>query len=269
MDYYNILGVNKTATPDEIKNAYRKLASKHHPDKGGDTPTFQKIEEAYRILSDPEKRKQYDNSFTNKFQHNIHTNNADDINEIFTSVFGNHPKFREMFGERKSQFKQTYRTSLQVSLLDSYNGVKQSVKIQMPTGIEVLNIEVPKGIQHGTKLRYDNVLPNSILTIEFLIMPHLKYERHGNDLYTNHPISVLDLIIGSKFNFETLSGKTLEINVKPKTQPYMQLKIHGQGMPIGNSGQYGDQIILLKPFIPDNIDDRIIEAIQIVNTKNQ
>ena len=77
----------------------------------------------------------------------------------------------------------------------------------------------------------------------------------------NHPISVLDLIIGTSFEFVTISGKTLEVTVKPKTQPYMHLKLAGQGMPIMGSTAYGDQIILLKPFIPDTINEQIVNSI--------
>jgi len=97
--------------------------------------------------------------------------------------------------------------------------------------------------------------------VEFKIHPHLRFDRKGNDLYCNHPISVLDLIVGTSFEFTTISGKTFEVRVPPKTQPYMQLKIAGQGMPINGAEVYGDQIILLKPFIPDIIDSRIIDSI--------
>lgn len=267
MDHYTTLGVSKTATFDEIKKAYRKLASKHHPDRGGDTATFQQIQVAYDTLSDPIKRQEYDNPPRQQFMHGpggFNQAQANELNEMFSKFFGQNTQFREMF-ENRQQFKQTYRTQIQISLEDSYRGVQHNLKIQMPSGIKVLNIDIPKGIDNGAKLRYDNVIENGILIIEFLIMPNLKFERRGHDLYVNHSISVLDLIAGSSFNFDTISGKTLEIVVKPKTQPYMQLKIPGHGMPVNNTGHYGDQIILLKPYIPDSIDDRIIDSIKMFN----
>ena len=82
-----------------------------------------------------------------------------------------------------------------------------------------------------------------------------------NDLYSNHSISVLDLIVGTTFQFTTVSGKTLDVTVLPKTQPFMHLKLANHGMPIQGTNAYGDQIILLKPFIPDNIDSRITDSI--------
>lgn len=254
-DHYQTLGVAKNATPDDIKKAYRKLASKHHPDKGGDTATFQKIEEAYRILSDPQQRQQYDNPAPQGF------------NQGFGFDFGqSHPfgDIFEMFRQQQSQQRprtQTYRTTIAVTLDQVYNGDEHIIKLQTPTNSHAVKVNIPKGVQDGSQVRIDNVIDGASLIVEFRIHKHLKYDRHGNDLVCNHPISVLDLITGTTFEFTTLSGKTLEVTVKPKTQPYIQLKIAGQGMPIYGTSLYGDQIILLKPFIPDTIDERIIDSI--------
>jgi DnaJ-class molecular chaperone len=127
-------------------------------------------------------------------------------------------------------------------------------------GLKVISIDVPKGVNTGSQLRYENVLVSGSLVVEFVVMPHLKFDRKGNDLYSNQSISVLDLIVGTKIQFTTLSGKVLDVTVRPNTQPYMQLRIPKEGMPIGDGG-YGDQILLLKPFIPDNISTDIIDSI--------
>jgi DnaJ-class molecular chaperone len=103
--------------------------------------------------------------------------------------------------------------------------------------------------------------------VEFRVMPSLKFERHGPDLVCSQQVSVLDLIVGGSFEFTTISGKTFEITVKPQTQPQTQLRVAGQGMTIYGSNGYGDQIILLKPFIPDNIDKSIIDSIIQAKTK--
>lgn len=260
MDHYQVLGVTRNATPEEIKKAYRKLASQHHPDKGGDTATFQKVEEAYRILSDPNMRQQYDNpnpfhGFNNEFGFKF---NGFDVNEIFSQMFGQQGHHRH---------GQVFRTSLWVSLEQVYTGSEQTLKIQTNAGVQFLKVTIPKGIPDGGQVRYDNLIPNASLIVEFRISPNLKFERRMNDLYCNHSISVLDLIVGSKFEFITISGKSFEVAVPPKTQPYMHLKIQGQGMPIMNSNTYGDQIILLKPFIPDTIDEEIIKTISRYKTK--
>jgi curved DNA-binding protein len=148
-----------------------------------------------------------------------------------------------------------------VSLEDAYNGSNQVLKIQTPTGQKVINIEVPKGLTEQSHIKYDNVIDNGTLLVEFRILPNLKFERKNNDLYCNQKISVLDLITGTTINFTTISGKEFEVRVPPKTQPFMQLKITGQGMPIQGTDVYGDQILLLKPYIPDTIDDEITQSI--------
>jgi len=260
MDYYNTLGVGKNATPDEIKKAYRKLASIHHPDKGGDTAMFQKIEEAYRILSDPQKRKEYDNP-PNNFQnfnapHGFGFSvNGVDLNDIFNSVFGQQ-------AQRPHHTRNpVFRTQINVTLRDAFNGSTQQLKLQTQTGPKIINVDVPKGIGNGDQIKYEKVLDQGLLIIEFRIFPDLNFDRRGNDLYCNHAISVLDLIVGTTFEFTTISNKVLEINVKPKTQPHTQLKIPAQGMPIMGSNMFGDQIILLQPFIPDKIDEQVVQSI--------
>jgi len=259
MDHYRTLGVAKNATPDEIKKAYRKLASQHHPDKGGDTATFQKIEEAYRILSDPKSKEQYDNPMPGPggFPGGFHFHSDQfDLNNIFGQMFGQAP-----FGFQNKSNKQIFRTALQVTLDDVYNGSTKMLKIQTQQGNKVINIDVPKGIPENGQVKYDNIIENAILLVEFRVIPHLKFERRGNDLLCNHQISVLDLIVGTSFEFTTMSGKALEVAVAPKTQPYLQLKISGHGMPIYGTGMYGDQIILLKPYMPSIIDKEITDSI--------
>jgi DnaJ-class molecular chaperone len=92
-------------------------------------------------------------------------------------------------------------------------------------------------------------------------MPDLRFERRGHDLFCNHSIDVLDLIVGTNIEFNTISGKKLNVTIKAKTQPFMQVKLAGQGMPVPNSNLYGDQYVLLKPYISDNIDSEIVDTI--------
>jgi len=273
MEHYQTLGVAKSATPDEIKKAYRRLASKHHPDKGGDTATFQKIQTAYDTLSDPQKRQEYDNpnpfgrspgggwqqagGFPGGFNFNF---NGHDLNDIFGQMFQQHH-------QRHPNQPQVFRTAVNITLEQSYNGGSMPLKLQTHNQVHAVNIDIPKSVIDGGQVRYDNLIPGGSLLVEFRVQPHLKFERRGMDLYCNQSVSVLDLIVGTTFEFTTISGKTLEVTVPPKTQPYMHLKIAAEGMPITGSTLYGDQIILLKPFVPDIIDDEITQSILRSKTK--
>jgi curved DNA-binding protein len=246
MDYYSVLEVPKTATIDDIKKAYRKLAMRHHPDRnGGDDTQFKKIQEAYDTLSDPQKRQMYDNPAPQfSFNHD-----AVDINDIFSQIFG----------QRQNQ-KQTFRTQVTVSLVDAYKGSTHTLQMSTPTGTKVINITVNPGIETGDQIRYDNVIENAILLVRFVVLPDLRFERKGKDLYSERTISVLDLVVGTKFKFQTIDNRTLEVKVPSKTQPNSFLKIPKAGMPDRN-GSFGDQFILIKGVIPDTINNEIIETI--------
>ena len=258
MDYYSILDIPKTASHDEIKKAYRKMAMKHHPDRnGGDDTQFKKIQEAYDVLIDPDKKQQYDNPFSNHQQFNIHGMDAESF-------------FNQVFGARPQNQKQTFRTQVTVSLVDAFKGSSHVLQLSTPIGNKVININVPPGIETGDSIRYDNIIENAILLVQFVVLPDLRFDRRASDLYSNHAISVLDLIVGTKFKFVTIDQRTLEVRVTPKTQPHMQLRIPKAGMP-DKKGGYGDQIILLQPFMPDNISQEIIDTINkhISNTINK
>lgn len=276
MNYYETLGVDRKATPDEIKKAYRKLAGKHHPDKeGGDTAKFQEIQKAYEILSDPQKRQQYDNpntfrQFDGAFRDSgfkVYTSDgteAADLHDLFSQMFGHRHGGPGRPGHTPHQ---VYRTSAAIRLEEAYAGGNTTMKLNMPAGLKVLDITIPKGVQSGSQVRFNDVIENGVLIVDFRVLPDLKFDRKGNDLYSNHSISVLDLIVGTSIQFTTISGKVLSITVGPMTQPHMQLRLSGHGMPIPNTPLYGDQIILLKPFIPDTIDKEITESILRARTK--
>ena len=264
MDHYNTLGVPREATADEIKKAYRKLAMEHHPDKGGDVNKFQEISNAYETLSDPNKRSQYDNP-QHRQQHSPFGDapggfgfnfNGFDLNDIFNQAFGQR-------GHPQQQQQQIFRTQVAISLMDAYNGKDHVLQLSTPNGVKVITVKVPLGINHGDQVRYENIIDNGTLIIGFHIMPDLRFDRNGDDLYCNLPISVLDLIVGTKVKFTSIVGKTIEVTIPPNTQPSQHIRLSGLGMPIKNAPNlHGDQILLLKPYIPDNIHNDIIEAIQ-------
>jgi curved DNA-binding protein len=260
MDHYNTLGVSRDASADEIKKAYRKLAMTHHPDKGGDIAKFQEISTAYETLSDSVKRSQYDNpqpqfnggGMPGGFGSNV---NGFDIDSLFSQVFG-----QTMHQARQPQ-RPTYRTRVSVSLLDAYTGADHFLQASTPSGTKLITINVPKGIETGNQMRYENVIDDGTLLVDFIVLPDLRFDRKGSDLYTNLSISVLDLIVGTTVEVDTINGKKLQVSISSKTQPYQQIRVPGYGMPMQN-GQHGDQILLLKPFIPDNVSDEVIDSIK-------
>lgn len=267
MDYYKTLGVNRNASPDEIKKAYRRLAGQHHPDKGGDTATFQKIQEAYETLSDPQKKQQFDNPnpFGNMnfgqpggspFGFHFHQQSFD-MNDVFGQMFGGSP-----FGHRQPQ-KPQYRTTIAVTLEQVYTGDEQTLQFNDQGNNSTVRIQIPKGIENGATLKYDNLLKDAILFVDFRILPHQKFQRNGFDLVTEQNVSILDLIVGSSFKFTTISGKSLDVSIRPQTGPNSTLRIVGEGLPKPQG--YGDQLILLKPYMPDIIDKTIIDAIKASN----
>lgn len=263
MDYYSILGVNKKATPEEIKKAYRKLASQHHPDKGGDTATFQKIQEAYSVLGDSDSRHRYDNPRQKTPHPNMGQGFGQQFNgNPFEEMFNMNGFFHDFFKQAQQQQRHnTYRIVVDISLLEAYTGTKKILQMETDTGKKILDIELPKGINNGDHVKFENQKVFDNLEVIVKVRKDLRFERRGNDLYCNHGIDVLDLVAGCKMPFTTIDGRKLEVTVNPKTQPYMQIKIPGYGMPILNTSRYGDQYLLLKPYVSDNISPEIIESI--------
>lgn len=253
MNYYEILGVDRTANDDEIKRAYRKMAAKYHPDREcGDTAKFQEIQQAYEHLSDPQKRTQYDNpqqSFGSGGA-SFHFGAGPNLNEIFDRMFRQHSV-------------QICRTTVWVTLEQVLNGGEEDLRIQTPNGQNFIRVQIPRGVLDGSQYKLDNVLPNTSLLVEFKTHQHIKFQRNGSNLYLKQKISVLQLITGTTFKVETLSKSLLEVTVPPKTQPNVTLKVGGSGLPCMNSDQFGDLFITLDPYIPLDIPQNIIDAISL------
>lgn len=264
MDHYTTLGVGKNATADDIKLAYRKLASVHHPDKGGDTAQFQKIQAAYETLGDPNKRQEYDNP--HRGFHGGHggmpggfgmhgfpggfsfSTGGMDINDLFGQMFGN-----------QARANPTYKTTVNVTLEQVLNGHEQVLNFNTHSGNHTISIKIPVGVDNGDQMRYDNLIPDASLIVEFRIYHDPKFERRGLDLYTEVEVSVLDLITGTVIDFESLSGKRFKVTIPPKSQPNGTLRVAKEGLMRNNTK--GDQYILLKPTMPDIIDDEIVQMI--------
>lgn len=254
-DHYVTLGVSKTATPDEIKRAFRKLASQHHPDKGGDTQKFQEIQAAYDTLGDAAKRQAYDNPAPQfgGFGGGAHVN----IHDIFGQMFGG----QSPFGQQQSR-RNHVRMSLWITLLDVARGGKRSVALGTQAGTNTVEIEIPLGINDGDNVQYPGIAPGGQdLVIQFRVQPHAGFQRQGLNLVTTHKVSVWTLILGGETEVQTVEGSRLVVKIAPHTQPGTTLRLRSQGLR-DQSGQIGDLMAQIQTEIPATIAPEIIAAIQ-------
>jgi len=256
-DYYAALGVPRTATADDIKRSFRRLASQHHPDKGGDTQKFQAIQQAYATLGDEQKRAEYDNPRPQFSGFQGHPGGVN-INDIFGQMFG------QGFGQQQHQHprRSHVRMTLWISLLDVATGGKRTVSLGTQAGVSAVEIEIPLGINDGDNVQYEGIGPGgSDLVVQFKVTPDRKWQRDGLNLLQEVRIDIWDLILGGDLTVDTLTGKTLSTRVPARTQPGTVLRLKSQGLR-DRAGQTGDIMIRVQAQIPENIAPEIIDAIQ-------
>ena len=253
-DHYQTLGINKNASPDDIKKAYRKLASQHHPDKGGDTNKFQEIQVAYDTLSDPNKRAQYDNP-----QPQFHGGEPfggfggfpPGFEDIFSAFNGGHPFFGQGF-RQQPQRNRILNIQTAITLEEAFHGKDLIANLQLPSGRnQVLEIKIPAGISDGTTLRLASMGDDSIpgaprgdihLTVN--VHQHQKFARQGDDLLCKVDITCIEAMLGKIINVTTIDGKTLEITVNPGTQHGQVLAAAGYGMPKVSDNRFKGRMLI-------------------------
>jgi curved DNA-binding protein len=256
--YYDVLGVDRQASPDAIKKAYRQKASLYHPDKeGGSKTKFQEVEEAYRTLSDPGKRAQYDNPspFSAGNPGFGRQDNPFDIDAIF-SMFG------ARFHHPHQQPARRAQMSLWVTLEDIAKGGQRTISVGTQHGTHAVEIDIPQGIEDGTNVQYPGIGPGGMdLLIAFRIHPNAKWQRHGQNLILEQTFSVWDLILGCAVEIKDILGSTLELSIPAKTQPGSVLRLKGRGL---SSRQFpaGDLLIKVQAEIPSIISPELIELIE-------
>jgi curved DNA-binding protein len=257
-DYYQTLGVQRNATDDEIKRAYRKAAMKHHPDRGGDQVQFQAIQEAYATLSDPQKRQQYDNP---QVRINVNGNpfHGGSAPFDFDSIF-------EMFGARvhpRQQARQQHhqRVSIWIPLIDAVTGGARTVSVGTPQGNITLEITIPPGIQDNENVRYPGLAPGGHdLVVNYRVHGHPEWQRNGQDLYCERPVDFWDLITGTDLKLRDIQGRDLVLIVPPQTRPGTMLRGRGRG--ISRAGHNtGDLIVKLQAVLPTDIPNEILEIL--------
>lgn len=254
-DHYAALGVPKTASAAEIKQAFRKLASQHHPDKGGDTAKFQGIQAAYEILGDDAKRAEYDTprpSFGNFPSGGAHFDFSN-MHDIF-----------KMFNQQSAaQARRSHaRIVLYLSLQDIAAGGKKTVAIATTQGRGTVEIDIPLGLNDGDNVQYNGLAPGGQdLVVTFQIHPNSQWQRDGLNLTTEHMTSVWDLILGAEINIQNILGQDLSIAIPPRCQPGVSLRLKSHGLR-DRQGTQGDMFVRLRARIPDNLSPELIQAIE-------
>lgn len=257
---YQTLGVNRDASADEIKRAYRRLASKHHPDRGGDTKVFQEIQTAYDTLSDPSRRDAYDNPGFGGFNQNFgfRPDAPFDFQTIF-DIFGTrfqHP------GQAQQQRRQQARMSLWITLRDVAAGGKRTISVGTQQGTHAVEIEVPTGIDDGDTVQYPGVGPGGLdLVITYRVHPDAKFSRQALNLYLEQTVDIWQLITGGNTIIKDILGNALDLNIAPRTQPGTTVRLRGRGLK-SHDGRQGDLMVKFQARIPDHIDPELLQAIE-------
>ena len=255
-DHYQTLGVDRNASQDDIKRAYRKLATQHHPDKGGDTAKFQEISAAYDTLSNPDKKEQYDNPRP-QFQNapggggspgGFHFRTGGGIPPGFEDIFAQFG----MFGQRQQPKNRTLNIQTTISLEEAFYGKDLVATLGLPSGREqIIEIKIPVGTHDGLVLRLagmgDDSVPNAPrgdIHLTVSVLEHPKFRRQGDDLTCNIEISCIDAMLGKTMQVDTIDGKTLEITIQPGTQHGQTLAAAGYGMPKLNDNRYKGRLLM-------------------------
>jgi len=280
VDYYQILGLEKKAKAAEIKNAYRKMARKYHPDLNPNDEKakekFQQINEANEVLSDPEKRKKYD-KFGKDWQHADAFENAErqqrsnrnqpnygsqgsnerDFSDFFESMFGGQQSSAGR--QRTTQYKgQDFNATLNLNFKDILKTQQQVIDL----GSKKIRITIPAGVENGQTIKIKGQGseglqggPKGDLYLTFKVNEDPIYRRLGNDLYKTEEISLYDAILGKEVVFETINGK-IKVNISPETQSDKKIKIKGKGLPLyKKEGVFGDLYITLKIKNPEKLSE--------------
>lgn len=294
--YYDILGVKKSASADEIKKAFRRLARKHHPDAGGDEETFKEINEAYEVLSDPEKKKQYDTFGTvGNFAQQpggwqggtwpgggrrtyTHTSTGGsgsgfDWSDIFSNIRSGDGAFGSDwdFNVNRTQNGRDLQTSIELTFDEAFKGTTKQVSVRIPsTGeTESIKVKVPAGAVDGGKLRFrqrgeygSGGGRRGDLIIVTKIKEHPVYRRDYADVLMDLPVSVEEAILGTRIVVPTPDGSLVKLRIPAGTQDGRVLRVKGKGAHDVKGSGNGDLKVKIKVAIPRSLNAEQRAAIE-------
>src|SRR5512138_2422347 len=294
-DYYKILGVERNASEDDIRKAYRKLAMQYHPDRNPNNKEaeekFKEINEAYQVLSDPQKRTHYDrlgsdysnwqrrgapgdfnwDQYGGGFPGGVHVDYGD-LNDLFGEGGGFSDFFRTIFGRgaegmgtrtgtrtRSRQQPQGYQQELEITLEEAYKGTMRVLQ----TDGKQKQVHIPAGVRTGSKVRVAGAGPNGLdLYLIIDVKEDPRFERRGNDLHTTATVSVFTALLGGEAEVETFQGK-IKLSVPAGTQPEQIFRLAGRGMPsVKNAKDKGDLYVRLKVQVPKYLSPKQRELLE-------
>lgn len=286
-DYYKILGVDRKASEEDIRKAYRDLAKQHHPDRNPNNKQaeerFKEINEAYQVLSDPTKRQHYDRlgSDYSQWQRRGAPGdfnwgdyvggypggtrvNMEDLEDLFGGAGGGgfSDFFRTIFGRDVDTGRgrtQGYQQPLQITLEEAYKG---TMRLIQGNGSQK-QVRIPAGVRTGSKVRVAGAGPNGVdLYLIVDVTEDARYERRGNDLHTTATVDVFTAILGGEAEVETLDGK-IKLNIPAGTQPEQVFRLAGRGMPnVKTPNQKGDLYVRLKVQVPKYLSPKQRELLE-------
>lgn len=277
-DYYEILGVDRNVTPEELKKAFKRLAIKYHPDKNPDNKEaeskFKEAAEAYEVLSDPSKRATYDQFGHQGVNSNFGQSGYRDvnINDIFNNIFGDEI-FGDIFGDifgggrtRRPPRGRHVQMSLDLNLNDAVFG--KSVEIRLPNSSKKVSVNIPPGVDTGNKIRLSGEGEpsqyggeNGDLYIVVNVLKHQFLEREGNHLYCEVPIRIDQAIIGAEIEVPTLTKNVL-LKIPPETQTGKVFKLKDKGAGSIHGRSTGDLYVRVVVETPSKISGSQKKAIQ-------
>lgn len=282
MTYYDTLGVSESASSEEIKKAYRKLANQHHPDKGGDTTKFQQIQSAYETLSDNNRRAQYDAERHGMGGFRFNVNGQDfgagvppemedmlrNFGFSFGQGFASHGDPFHAF--RQQRRNKDIQVGISVSLASTLDAQEKTISVQSTNGERYsVNVQIPRGVRPNSVIKFPNLgdnffgsLPRGDLYVRIQVEGDPRFLVDNVDLILIKEIDCISAIVGTTIVIEGLDGKKFDLQIPAGTQPNSKFRISGQGLYVMNQSNRGNLIVQLGVYIPTNLSSNQLNSLK-------